>query len=377
MNEEAPGVRASVAVGQPARLALFALALLAPALVIFLAGHAMEGGTGSGIAAFTGVYLFGALALIAVVSVSMRRAARATSTRPPDTTLSVQGSSLVVARDAGGRPRRMARDRFKTGFFAPSAKEQGGRLVLTGDLGTGIDAWVRDKQKARKLLADLQLSGAHRPHTFAFFFGLRVTVGLDGIVVAWPLLRRRRFVPYARIADVRSTNETIVFLLTGGKKYSVATSPAKGGVPSEEHLALLERIDDARSAYLSADRAESLAMLARGGRPTSAWVRELKALSAAAGADYRSASLPTDTLVRIALDPKESEEMRMGAAFALRGSADPAARLQLREAAEASASPRVRIALNVATEEELDDDAVAREVDDRESTYQAARRLRR
>ena len=202
-------------------------------------------------------------------------------------------------------------------------------------------------------------------------------MGLDGIVVAWPLLRRRRFVPYARIADVRSTNETIVFLLTGGKKYSVATSPAKGGVPSEEHLALLERIDDARSAYLSADRAESLAMLARGGRPTSAWVRELKALSAAAGADYRSASLPTDTLVRIALDPKESEEMRMGAAFALRGSADPAARLQLREAAEASASPRVRIALNVATEEELDDDAVAREVDDRESTYQAARRLRR
>lgn len=383
MSEEGPGVRASVATGQPGRLALFALGLVTPAFVIILAG--MDHRSPGSLVGLAMLYLVGAMALVTVVLRSMRRAARATAARPPDTTLTVEGGSLVVARDAGGRPRKMARDRFKSGVFVPGAKEAGGRLVLGGDLGGGLEAWIRDTEKARKLLADLHLSGAHRPHTFAFFFGLRITVGLDGIVVAWPLLRRRTFVPYARIVDVKSTNEQIEFVLEGGKKYAVATSVAKEGVPSEEHRALLERIDDARDAYLRADRADSLAMLARGGRPTSAWVRELKALASAAGADYRSASLPTDTLVRVALDPKESEEMRMGAAFALRGTSDPSARLQLREAAEASASPRVRVALNVALEDDLDDDAVAREVDDRESTYQArsagaargAHRLRR
>lgn len=374
MTEKATAVRASVAMGQPARLLVFALALLAPAPILFFAGGWM-GGTAGGMAAFTGFYLFGALLLLGIVARSVRRASRATAERPPDTTLSVEGGSLVITRDAGGRPRKMARDRFRSGLLVPFGPSVGARLVLTGDLGTGLEAWVRDLDQGRALLRELALSGANRPHSFSFFFGLRITVGLDGIVVAWPLLRRRKFVPYARIRDVRSTNETVVFDLGHGKKYEVATSTARDGVASEMHRALLERIADAREAYAKADRAESLALLARAGRPTSAWVRELKALSETSGAEYRSASLPTEALVRIALDPKESEEMRMGAALALRGSQDPAAHAQLREAAEASASPRVRVALAMASDD-LDDDAVAKEMDDPTSTYQV-RPLRR
>ncbi|MBS2011869.1 MAG: hypothetical protein JST00_03185 [Deltaproteobacteria bacterium] len=372
MNDPPRGVRASVATAQPGRLALFALGLLLPAVIIFLAGRNMEGG--GGIGPLAGFYFLGAAAFIAIVTKSIRRAARA-SARPADSTLSVEGGSLVVARDGRGRPRRMARDRFRSGVLVPSARGAGGRLELKGDLGAGLEAWVRDLEQGRALLRDLGLSAASRPHVFSFFFGLRITVGVDGIVVAWPLLRRRRFVPYARIRDVRSTSDTVVFELVDGKTYEVETSTAKGGIASDEHLALLERIADARDAYAKAERAESLGLLARAGRPTSAWVRELKALSEASGAEYRSASLPTEALVRIAVDPKESEEMRMGAALALRGSPDTAARAQLREAAEASASPRVRVALSVASEE-LDDDEVAREMDDPESRYQEAQRRR-
>lgn len=370
MNEPPRGVRASVATAQPGRLALFALGLVLPAVIIFLAGRNMEGGGGIGV--LPGVYFFGAAIFVAIVTRGIRRAARAASPRPADSTLSVEGGSLVIARDAGGRPRKMAKDRFRSGVLVPSPHEAGGRLVLLGDLG-GIEAWVRDLEEGRALLRDLGLSAASMPHVFSFFFGLRITVGLDGIVVAWPLLRRRRFVPYARIRDVRSSEEAVVFELVDGKSYEVATSTAKGGVASDEHRALLERIADAREAYAKAERAESLGLLARAGRPTSAWVRELKALSEASGAQYRSASLPTETLVRIAIDPKETEEMRMGAALALRGAPDAEARAQLREAALASASPRVRVALSVASEE-LDDEAVAREMDDPESRYQGLRR---
>jgi len=77
-------------------------------------------------------------------------------------------------------------------------------------------------------------------------------VGLDGILVAWPLLRRRR--------------------------------------------------------------AESVALLARGGRSTEAWVRDLRSLGSGDAA-YRAASLPPETLVRIATDPAETEELRIGAAL--------------------------------------------------------------
>lgn len=372
MTDSAKGaVRVRFAMGQPARLAFFAFALASPALVIAIAGQWMEGGTVGGMAAFASLYLLGALTLVAIVARSVHRGTRAIATRPPDATLQVEGRSLVVARVSGDR-RKMARDRFRCGILVPGANEPGARLLLTGDLGAGIDAWVRDIEQGRALLHDLGLSAGQRPHTFAFFFGLRITVGLDGIVVAWPLLGRRRFVPYGKIREVRSTPEKIVFDLGPGKAYEVATSTAKNGIASDDHRALLERIAEARAAYASADRAESLALLARAGRPTSAWVRELRALSEASGSEYRSASLPTEALVRIAIDPKESEEMRMGAALALRGSRDRAAHDQLRQAAEASASPRVRVALGVASED-LDDDTVAKEMDDPTSAYQVRR----
>lgn len=347
-------VRAAVAASQPARLFVFAAALLLPALLVVLADQLTTGASPIGIY-YALAYGVGALALFAVVAFSARRAARATADKAIDTTLVFDGTSLVVARDSGGRPRKMARDRFRSGLVVPSATGHGARLSLQGDLGAGLEAWIRDRDDARALLRDLRLSGAHRPHAFHFFLGLRVTVGLDGIEVAWPFLERRRFVPYACIVEVRDDPSSVILLLDDGRRYEVVTGSRNGS--TDAHRALLERIADARDAWASSERAESLALLARAGRPTRAWVTELRALSEASGSEYRSASLPTEALVRIAIDPKESEEMRIGAALALRGARDVGAERQIRDAAEASASPRVRVALEVATLD-LDDDEV-------------------
>ncbi len=51
-----------------------------------------------------------------------------------------------------------------------------------------------------------------------------------------------------------------------------------------------------------------------------------------------------------------AEEMRIGAGLALRGTLDSAGRTRLRVAAEASASPKVRVVLEAAAEEGVDDD---------------------
>jgi hypothetical protein len=86
-------------------------------------------------------------------------------------------------------------------------------------------------------------------------------------------------------------------------------------------------------------------------------VKDLALMSDAGGTGYRAQALPRETLWRIALDPGETEELRIGASLTLRKDLDEEGRTRLRSAAEASASPRVRIALAGAADA-LDDEAL-------------------
>lgn len=302
-----------------------------------------EVGPGVGLIAVLGLTAFVVIAL-------MKTLARLQGSGDFDTTLAVEGDALVTRKGGEGEARAIPKTSLRRGVVIPEGI--GARLVLSG-VRTGLDVRTPDREGARALLAELGLSAAHKPHTFAFFFGLRVTVGLDGILVAWPLLGRRRFVAYGKITRVTATDTRIRLKLTDGGRYDIETGTGAKGEVSEGHRALLERIDDARAAYAASERAESVALLARGGRTTEAWVRELRAL-ASGGAAYRAASLLPETLVRIATDPAETEELRIGAALALRATGDDEARTKVRVAAEASASPRVRLALTASTDD-LDD----------------------
>jgi hypothetical protein len=275
--------------------------------------------------------------------------------------LARETTSVIAVLDGGlvirspGREARVPAGAIASGHVVP--EDEGATVVLEGD-GRIAEAWLPTIEDARALLAELGLSPLERPSTFAFAGGLRVTVGTDGVVVAWPLLGRRRFVPHRSIEDVRWTSERVTLVRKEGH-FDIMTGVAPTRQGSEAQRALVERLLQAREAYrASTDPTSPAALLSRSGRSLEGWV---KALRGGRAAGYRSAHLPEDVLWRIALSPAEQEELRIGASLALREGLDVAGRERLRVAAEAAASPRVRVALAAAAEEE-DDDVLARKL---------------
>jgi hypothetical protein len=273
-----------------------------------------------------------------------------------DAKLAVEGEELVVTGPKV--PRRIPLSAMRSGRVTPDGNGSRAHVVVRGRAGVVLDADLT-RREARGLLRDLGLSAREQPMTFSFFFGMRVTVGADGILVAWPLLRRRRFVRYADIVDVKATTGRIVVLLRDHSRYDIATASSEKSSNIDEHYALVERIEDAREAH--GEDGESgatlAAALARGGRSARAWVKDLAAMAEAGGTGYRASALPRETLWRIVLDPNETEELRIGASLTLRTELDDEGRARLRSAAEASASPRVRVALSGAADA-LDDEAL-------------------
>lgn len=308
------------------------------------------------------ILFFGAIvtALAVLVLAVARRLARPALAGPQLDRLVVDDDALVVERRAA-RPVRVRRGDLRAGVVVPEG--HGARVYLHRHFGATVEACVASIDEARALLADLRLSAAYRPATYTFFFDMHVTVGADGVLVRWPLLRRRRFLPHSRIDDVRWGHDHVTLVLVDGDGYDIATNPSgKAGASSEAHAALVERLLDARRAYAESQGGQPVAALARGGRSAAAWVRELRAMSG--GGQYRSAALPADALYRVALDPAEPEEHRIGAGLALRAALDDEGRARLRLAAEASASPRVRVALAAAADD-VDDDTMTAAVEGR------------
>jgi hypothetical protein len=238
---------------------------------------------------------------------------------------------------------RLPRRRIRRGYLVPNV-EGGAVLVLEGRLRILLELWLPKLDLARALLDELKLSPRARPQVFRFFFGLEVTVGVDGVVIASPLLGRRRFVPHGKIDDVGWSGDHVRLVLTDGTTVEIAT-----GAGAEREV-LVERLLHARSEFRRAEGAEAIALLARAGRDTKQWVQETRALGGNAGTGYRATSVPEETLWRIALDPSEKQELRIGASLALGPRLDDGGKQRLREAAEAAASPRVRVALEAVAE---------------------------
>jgi hypothetical protein len=289
---------------------------------------------------------FSSVGIAATLRVS-RAVSRALASKTPST-ISVENGALVL--DGGPKGTRVVPlAKLRTGRVLRAGSGRA-RLVVRGRWGQSIVAHFDDAADARALLRDLKLSARDTPATFSFFFGLRVTVGADGILMNWPLLRRRRFVPYSKIVAMAPSPGMIVFRLAGGDRYEIMTTTSGRSIALEQHDALVERIEDACSAYRADNVEPPLAALGRGGRSALGWVKDLRALSEASGVGYRAATLPSDALWNVALDPAATEEMRIGAGLALRGALDEQGRARLRVAAEASASPKVRVVLEGAAE---------------------------
>lgn len=276
-------------------------------------------------------------------------------------TASVENGALVLQ---GSEQRRvLPLSSLRSGMVVGQRSSGLARVALRGQWGQRTIVHLGDLAEARSLLGDMKLSARERPAQFAFFFGLRVTVGADGVLMSWPLLRRRRFVPYSKIVALGNEPGKLLFRLADGRSYEIMTTTSGRAIVLEHHAALVERVEDALAAYRARTEEAPLAALERGGRSALGWVKDLRALAETSGAGYRAPTLPSEELWSVALDPAASEDLRIGAGLALRPGLDEAGRARLRAAAEASASPRTRVVLE-ATADEPDDDSLSETIAD-------------
>lgn len=190
----------------------------------------------------------------------------------------------------------------------------------------------------------------------AFFvtllFPTRIDVGADGILMKW--LWQRRFIPYSDLEAVRSYQRKlgrsrvsgVALWLRGGEEVVIPVSQRGWG---EERSAIVEeRIREAMAAYREGGAEADAMLLRRADRPVREWITTLRAIGAGANADLRVAPVAPERLFRIVEDPSAKPSARAAAAVALSAAGSEDVRARLKAAAEATAAPRLRIALDAA-----------------------------
>jgi hypothetical protein len=187
----------------------------------------------------------------------------------------------------------------------------------------------------------------------------KVTVGLDGVLVKW--LWQKRFIPMSDIVTIHAEGPTRIRLeLTGGRVEIISTASAKQrsrtGVFTERRDMILARIREAWQTHRARGPGADVAtIVARGTRSLEEWKKALATLESA-DAGYRQAALREEDLWRVVEDPRASEDARAAAALLLRKGLDEPGKARVRVAAEATASPKLRVALEASIS---DDDAAA------------------
>lgn len=178
-----------------------------------------------------------------------------------------------------------------------------------------------------------------------------IEVGLDG--VAMRSLMGVEMFRFADVIDVKVEGEALAIRTRDGRVHRF-TGPADHG----ERAALEQRIREAMTAARAHVRDRSVlgAMLDRAGRSLPEWRAAIaKVLTAATG--FRDGAVDEQEMVLLLDDVMASPEQRVAAAIAL--SEREALRPRIRVAAEACASPKLRVALEKLSEGGADDETLA------------------
>ncbi len=192
------------------------------------------------------------------------------------------------------------------------------------------------------------------------FTPIKVRIGTDGIITRW--LGKERFIPFA---DLRGC-ETYVTRINTKTQYGVKLTLVRGeevrlptgqtDIGASEAQRLAARIAEAERAGKTGHAASTT--LLRGGRAAKDWLRALRAAGDQVQ-DLRTPAIPQEVLLRLAEDASADEAARVSAAIAATTEGNPETAQRLRVAAEVSASPKLRVALDRiaagASEEELVD----------------------
>lgn len=208
----------------------------------------------------------------------------------------------------------------------------------------------------------------------------KLRVGADGLYRTW--LRQSRFIGYGDVARIDPYEDEgggknklagLQLTLKSGEKLKIPVMSKRSTVRDEIYI-LHERVAQAIETWSRGEGVAHAALVRRGGRETSQWVRALRGIGAFANADARTAPVMPEKLWRIVEDPAAPADARAGAAVALGQSADEEVRVRLRAAAAATAAPRLRIAIEAAAGEAADADleAALAEVESEEPRKQKA-----
>lgn len=175
----------------------------------------------------------------------------------------------------------------------------------------------------------------------------KIVVGTDGFLVSW--YGWKRFVPMTRVVSVDEHEQRAIALtLIDGKRliwYTGArlknTTPTQIGHRDAVLLRMREALALARTRLGAGRVAETVG---RAGRSYPEWLAALTELRDGAG--YRTAAISRDELWRLLEDPAAADDARAGAAYLLRAGSAVDEIARLRDAAEATVSPRLRVVLD-------------------------------
>jgi hypothetical protein len=202
----------------------------------------------------------------------------------------------------------------------------------------------------------------------------RLSVGADGIALRW--LWTRRFFGYDEINHITRFDKVWWGAHWGpdGWQYAGQVLGLRIVLHSGEEvlvpitLGSLERNTDVPIVPLIEERIrgamdtsccqdgppDDAPLLRRGNRDMGVWVAALRSIGAGANADLRTAPITRERLFRIVEDPASPAADRAAAAVALAGAVDEENRMRLRSAAEATAEPKLRVAIEKAADGEND-----------------------
>jgi hypothetical protein len=187
-----------------------------------------------------------------------------------------------------------------------------------------------------------------------FFVPTTFSVGADGVALRW--LWTRRFIGYDEIDVVsrfdrgwgRDRISGLRLTLRSNEEVLVPITRGTWASNDGDAAIIEERIEEAMQAFRQGGGEADAALLRRGDRGLGQWVAALRSIGAGSNADLRTAPFPRERLFRIVEDPACSASDRAAAAVALGADLDDDARARLRSAAEATAAPKLRIAIEKA-----------------------------
>jgi hypothetical protein len=171
-----------------------------------------------------------------------------------------------------------------------------------------------------------------------------VALAADGLTLRH--LGRTRSIALSAIAELRTDRNEATLVLASGEEFLLRFGADADEQASLQHgafVAAMRRALGRRPRTAEPNEA----MLTRGERDASDWARHLLSL-AREDEGYRVASVPPDTLWRIAEGTAREPTARVGALVALRARLDDDARARLAELASRTAQSDLRAALEAA-----------------------------